>query len=196
MMLPCKYFITSTGCGRGNTCQYSHDTTITTNTPDPILLLMFGNENQPLGQNLRPIATKLIACRFLAKGHCQKGEDCPFSHGTEPAAPSQKSSVTPLCSFFARGRCQRGDNCPFSHEIEVETSSETPFRTTCSFFSRGKCTRGSNCLYLHTSIEPDHKETKHLYTQHTQKTGSISSTATDTSFDALNVPSAATKNYV
>ncbi|TGO31201.1 hypothetical protein BPAE_0001g00960 [Botrytis paeoniae] len=194
-MLPCKYFITSTGCGRGDACQYSHDTAITTNTPDSILSLISNDENQPSGQNLRPIATKLITCKFLARGHCQKGEDCPFSHGIEPATPSQKPSATPLCSFFARGRCQRGDNCPFSHEIEVKASSKTLLRTTCIFFARGKCTKGSDCLYLHSPIEPDHNATKLPDTQNTKKTRPFSSTAIDTSFAVLNVPSAVTKNY-
>ncbi|KAF7892935.1 uncharacterized protein EAF02_000473 [Botrytis sinoallii] len=195
MMIPCKYFITATGCGRGSTCQYSHDTTITKHMPDLILSLISNDENQPPGQNSRPIATKLIACRFLAKGHCQKGEDCPFSHGIEPATPSQKPSATPLCSFFARGRCQRGNNCPFSHEIEVKTSSQTPVRTTCIFFARGKCTKGSDCLYLHNPIVPDHNETKPPDTQHTKKTYTFSSTAIDTSSAVLDVPSAVTKNY-
>lgn len=196
MMIPCKYFVTSTGCGRGSTCQYSHDTTITKHMPDLILSLISNDENQPPGQNLRPVATKLIACRFLAKGHCQKGEDCPFSHEIEPATPPQKPSATPLCSFFARGRCQRGNNCPFSHETEVKASSKTPVRTTCIFFARGRCTKGSDCLYLHNPIEPGHNETKPLDTQYAKKTHSFSPTAINTSSAVLDVPSVLTKNYV
>ncbi|TGO41362.1 hypothetical protein BHYA_0023g00670 [Botrytis hyacinthi] len=195
MMIPCKYFITSTGCGRGSTCQYSHDTTTTKHMPDLILSLISNEENQPPGQNLRPIATKIIACRFLAKGHCQKGEDCPFSHGIEPATPSQNPSATLLRSFFARGRCQRGNNCPFSHEIEVKDSSKAPIRTTCTFFARGKCTKGSDCPYLHNPIESDYNETKPRDTQYIKKTYPFSSTAIDTSSALPDVPSAVTKNY-
>ncbi|KAF7906400.1 hypothetical protein EAF00_000679 [Botryotinia globosa] len=163
--------------------------------PNVILSLIPNEENPPPGQNLRPISTKLIACRFLAKGHCQKGEDCPFSHGIEPSTPSQKTSATPLCSFFARGRCQRGNNCPFSHEVGVKASSQNPVRTTCIFFARGKCTKGSDCPFLHNPIESDNNGTKPPDTQYTKKTYPFSSTPIDTSSAVLDVPSAVTKSY-
>ncbi|KAJ8070578.1 hypothetical protein OCU04_000951 [Sclerotinia nivalis] len=117
MMLPCKYFATLAGCGRGNSCQYSHDASTKTNAPQSIHSLNIKNGNPLPSQPLRPQAQKLIACKFFAKGLCQKGDDCPFSHEVTMAAASGIPPRSRICSFFTRGQCTRGNRCQFEHTL-------------------------------------------------------------------------------
>ena len=54
-----------------------------------------------------------MPCRFWLQGHCEKGDQCPFMHPTEPQ--QHVSSLIPCKFFFDRGFCRNGDACPFSH---------------------------------------------------------------------------------
>lgn len=111
-MLLCKYFITPAGCGRGSLCQYSHDSDTTTNALAHMSLLDLNNENKPPIQRLRPTSQKLIACKYFAKGLCQKGDDCLFNHEIKMA-----SLHSQICHFFAKGKCIQGDDCRFLHTL-------------------------------------------------------------------------------
>ncbi|KAG4031463.1 hypothetical protein MFRU_009g02370 [Monilinia fructicola] len=87
-MVPCKYFTTITGCGRGEVCRYSHETDSTAAALPSMDRLDLNIENQRPSQLLRPQSQALIACKFFAKGLCQKGDGCPFSHELKMSASS------------------------------------------------------------------------------------------------------------
>lgn len=67
-------------------------------------------------------------CHFYARGACQKGANCRFSHERATASAgetaseqsqeiAQKDSRAEIpCHFFAKGGCRSGDDCPFLHE--------------------------------------------------------------------------------
>lgn len=51
-----------------------------------------------------------LLCRFFAKGLCNRGYDCSYSHSLQ-AKP-------PVCQFFGSYRgCRNGDSCLFSHDM-------------------------------------------------------------------------------
>ncbi|KAI7818291.1 hypothetical protein BC939DRAFT_427968 [Gamsiella multidivaricata] len=83
-------------------------------------------------------------CRFFLKGHCSKGNNCPFRHvRTDP-------SKAVVCKHWLRGLCKKGDNCEFLHEYNLRKMPE------CWFYSKyGECNSGSECIYLH--IDPESK---------------------------------------
>ncbi|VDM30826.1 unnamed protein product [Hydatigera taeniaeformis] len=75
-------------------------------------------------------------CRFYLEGRCNKGSECPFSHGFTPAKKQE------LCKFYATGGCSKGSGCPFLH-------GEFP----CKFFHLSKnCYHGSNCKFSHEPL--------------------------------------------
>lgn len=84
-----------------------------------------------------------LLCRYWARGHCSRGEDCWYVHAkheeaeetgnhtnasspssTARAAPSQKQAVE-SCRFFARDRCNKGERCPFLHDALGNTVMES-----------------------------------------------------------------------
>ncbi|KAF8937871.1 cleavage and polyadenylation-specific factor 4-like protein [Dissophora ornata] len=83
-------------------------------------------------------------CRFFLKGHCSKGNNCPFRHvRTDP-------SKAVVCKHWLRGLCKKGDNCEFLHEYNLRKMPE------CWFYSKyGECNNGTECIYLH--IDPESK---------------------------------------
>uniref|UniRef100_A0A915EXN6 C3H1-type domain-containing protein n=1 Tax=Echinococcus canadensis TaxID=519352 RepID=A0A915EXN6_9CEST len=77
-------------------------------------------------------------CRFYLEGRCNKGYECPFSHGFTPAKKQE------LCKFYATGSCSKGSSCPFLH-------GEFP----CKFFHLSKnCYHGSSCKFSHKPLTP------------------------------------------
>ncbi|KAL5972080.1 Zinc finger CCCH domain-containing protein 4 [Taenia solium] len=77
-------------------------------------------------------------CRFYLEGRCNKGSECPFSHGFTPAKKQE------LCKFYATGGCSKGSSCPFLH-------GEFP----CKFFHLSKnCYHGGNCKFSHKPLTP------------------------------------------
>jgi len=106
----------------------------------------------------RHTARTVPACRFYAKGHCNRGDDCTFRHDKETYAPevvqSSKDSSKPLCRYYMKGGCNKGALCPFRHDDTFRTNGEEgPARRAapCRFFSIGKCTKGDSCPFQHDS---------------------------------------------
>ena len=58
--------------------------------------------------------TKKTVCRNFAKGHCDKGDGCAFSHSAKLVAAKK----TP-CNQHVLGLCSRGKECRFSHNQEL-----------------------------------------------------------------------------
>lgn len=100
---------------------------------------------------LRPAAKKQppgighrAPCSFFARGACNRGEACPFSHSTQgsiraettgdnnspkgisskPAdAPDSRSQIP--CHFYLKGTCLKGSACPFSHPSQYKKGPDT-----------------------------------------------------------------------
>ncbi|QSZ28709.1 hypothetical protein DSL72_003209 [Monilinia vaccinii-corymbosi] len=125
MLLPCKYFLTLDGCGRGVSCQYSHVTDSTAIAFSSKGWLGLNHKNQRPKQLLRPQAQAVIACKLLAKGLCQKGDDCPLSHEFEVSASPRIPPRNVICSFFVRGKCNKGDDCKFQHTLAKSNGHST-----------------------------------------------------------------------
>merc|ERR1712050_443154 len=56
-----------------------------------------------------------IRCMFFAKGRCNRGEACQFSHNMEDEGPAPMVMESEPCKFWARGRCMRGSSCAYVH---------------------------------------------------------------------------------
>lgn len=120
-MLPCKYYKTAAGCGRGDSCRYSHDTESTANTPLSMDSLDVNLGNESVSQLLRPQAKALIACKFFAKGRCQNGGYCEYSHEVQAAA-APRMPLSNVCSFLIMGKCTKGNICSFLHDLNEPES--------------------------------------------------------------------------
>ncbi|CAK0794491.1 unnamed protein product, partial [Prorocentrum cordatum] len=60
---------------------------------------------------------KTRLCVHYAKGHCARGEDCGFAHGSGDVRTAPDFSHTRPCRSFARARrCRQGDACRFAHD--------------------------------------------------------------------------------
>ena len=56
-------------------------------------------------------------CYAYERGECTRGENCRFSHGSEPTyGGGGGGGGAPVCYAHQRGECTRGDSCKFSHE--------------------------------------------------------------------------------
>ena len=95
-------------------------------------------------------------CRHWARGFCNRGVSCGFSHtGPTPSGEPRstgadaeqiaynKSHVS--CKDFSAGKCNRGERCKFAH-IGAGPKRGTP---SCRDWAAGTCTRGDMCKYKH-----------------------------------------------
>ena len=73
-------------------------------------------------------ARKHVACRDWARGQCQRGPACRFSHSgkelkvVKDPARAVRNEDPENCRDFARGRCSR-NHCKFSHGQPVEAKA-------------------------------------------------------------------------
>ena len=97
-------------------------------------------------------------CYAYERGECTRGENCKFSHGSEPTYGGfgGGGGGTPVCYAHQRGECTRGDSCKFSHEEGGgDGGSRPPSRGysgsvgVCFAFLKGECTRGDSCRFSH-----------------------------------------------
>merc|ERR1712130_743588 len=56
-------------------------------------------------------------CWFAARGHCEKGTFCPYSHDATSTAPAIVSGAP--CWYFMNTICAKGAACPFDHDINA-----------------------------------------------------------------------------
>eukprot|EP00037_Helgoeca_nana_P010434 m.91789 g.91789 ORF g.91789 m.91789 type:complete len:747 (+) comp20203_c0_seq1:164-2404(+) len=77
-------------------------------------------------------------CKFWARGSCQKGDKCPFSHDRS----MELGEI--ICRFHVSGNCLKGDTCPYSHDLKL---------LPCRFFhgKNGRCGR-PGCPFSHGAI--------------------------------------------
>lgn len=88
-------------------------------------------------------------CRHWAKGYCQMGDRCAFSHSGRAGQEVQ------ACRHWTRGFCQLGARCNFAHEgspgsqNSTESKSVTASAPRCRHYARGNCYM-ENCRFAHT----------------------------------------------
>lgn len=120
----------------------------------------------------RPMDPKFrtVPCWHFAKGFCERGADCSFSHESVPPGQEvteRRGSV--VCRHWSKGYCMRGEACNFAHgEQEPEALTRkrpNPFvmalpaakscrtRTeVCRHFARGYCALANRCLFAHEDV--------------------------------------------
>ncbi|TBU30635.1 hypothetical protein BD311DRAFT_690392 [Dichomitus squalens] len=69
-------------------------------------------------------STTFGSCKFYARGACNKGTACPFSHPATAIVPKGESDLSSMqasafgsvaCKFFVKGNCSKGSTCSFWH---------------------------------------------------------------------------------
>jgi hypothetical protein len=105
-------------------------------------------------------------CRNFAKGKCNRGDECQYSHGvaastgpapTKTRAPrasgGARSTGPKECNEFADGgECSYGDECRYKHgpsdkrDLSVKKRREPG---PCYQFAEGKCEYGTECRFSH-----------------------------------------------
>eukprot|EP00041_Stephanoeca_diplocostata_P026441 m.713093 g.713093 ORF g.713093 m.713093 type:complete len:513 (+) comp22969_c0_seq7:259-1797(+) len=84
-------------------------------------------------------------CIFWAKGSCQNGSKCMFSHDKEPDCGKV------VCKYHISGSCMKGDACSYSHNLKL---------LPCRFFHRSVrgCQHGllggDACKFSHDPLTP------------------------------------------
>ncbi|CAK0893516.1 unnamed protein product [Prorocentrum cordatum] len=64
---------------------------------------------------------KTRLCNYYASGHCARGSDCGFAHGSGELRTAPDFSYTQQCRSFAKtGACGQGDACKFAHSWEQQ----------------------------------------------------------------------------
>jgi len=102
---------------------------------------------EPLAYDLHEAkeAVANVMCKFFARGLCNEGTSCRFSHeGVQDAAAAQAGMP---CPWFAKGYCNEGDACPLVHDGTV--TQRQPTAVQCKYFAKGFCSRGDGCNFLH-----------------------------------------------
>ena len=71
---------------------------------------------------------KKIPCKFFAKGKCNDGKGCPFSHKrtrspSRGASPKGEAKVP--CWSWIRGNCPKGKECKFHHDPKAAPKKGT-----------------------------------------------------------------------
>ena len=83
-----------------------------------------------------------VPCKYWLEGNCGKGNECSFSHDSQP-----KTQTTEICKFFLTGSCLKGKKCPYSHDTSL---------VPCKFYhTKGFCTMGNACKYSHNPIDKE-----------------------------------------
>ncbi|KAF5314208.1 hypothetical protein D9758_017837 [Tetrapyrgos nigripes] len=158
----CQYLSRQGGCPLGSQCAFRHHLTpdeyraatgqprsASSHADDQIQQL----DSIPLGH----------ACKFFAKGVCNKGSQCPFRHDALPNSPLsptasdshvQPSAKMPIrCHFYAKNSCRNGDSCPYLHETDEVKKDENVRLKPCRYFAEGKCHRGNKCTFAHDGAD-------------------------------------------
>lgn len=124
-------------------------------------------QGEALGPRSRPAGP--APCHFFARGLCNKGDNCVYSHAGSSKATTSKDimSADPPrpqlpCRFFADGRCAKGEKCLYAHiqpttvtseesrSEHIETLTDPGLNIVCKFFARGACLHGDLCAFPHS----------------------------------------------
>jgi hypothetical protein len=102
---------------------------------------------------LKPFFAKKPDCMFFVRGHCNKGNRCPFRHNTFAREGSLE-----VCKMWERkGECSDAlcrhlhpRTIHHSHSANTIVANESlPLRPDCIFFMKGRCTKGESCIFRH-----------------------------------------------
>jgi len=139
--LPCRFWSQGT-CMKGDQCSFSHSN-LTSSSGALSVGTSPGHGALSSASNWRAgpaphVATRIGSCKFYARGSCQAGNSCHFSHlgpetTTALSSPPRANALAAVsfnqtaafgirspCKFFLQGRCT-AQQCPFLH-----TKGSTP----------------------------------------------------------------------
>ena len=126
------------------------------------------SQNSSSNPRVRDSSKRDRICQFYLKGHCKKGEQCPYKHERPSSAP-RKDTTPPCREFLKKGPCTYGDNCKFSHEAAAAPRTKAKARAK----AKGKvavCMDGREVATTRES-EPRDKSRLQLRPQDTLRPG-------------------------
>lgn len=113
-------------------------------------------------------------CRHWARGYCQMGGACNFSHTGAPGPDHTTPQAAQVSNFgsadcrhwIGKGYCSMGVQCNFSHagvpgsgsgdssNFKSGISTDRKRTEVCRHFARGNCSRGETCSFIHAAEAP------------------------------------------
>jgi E3 ubiquitin-protein ligase makorin len=121
---PCRFFNTASGCRYASLCRFSH----TISGPSTI------RSNKAASTSTS--STSREVCRFFAAGHCNRGDQCWYSHENplKLSANSPKvapSPVPPKEPVNANHNIEEGNDCQSSKEKDAVKRGEPDICCIC-----------------------------------------------------------------
>lgn len=104
-MPPCRFYISPTGCARGDTCRYQH------------IASSYSPEKRPRkleNSGLVPSLTDLLRQNNISNA------DTLHPNPQSAASITSQPRIQTPCRFFALGVCKNGDECRFLHPRVTE----------------------------------------------------------------------------
>lgn len=95
------------------------------------------------------------ACRFYARGLCNKGDRCEFSHLNK-----KKQAPRPVCRDWKEGKCRRGKDCRFSHNESSDSHGNAARQTQADALFITKAVEEATLSLALTTKVRDSKETE------------------------------------
>lgn len=109
------------------------------------------SESSATGRRSTKQFSKTQMCKYLVRGFCMQGPNCPFAHSQEELQHRPDLSCTKLCPklFGSEGYCSN-PSCTYAHSKDQLRASERFYKTKgCRFWEAGNCKLGDKCRFAH-----------------------------------------------
>jgi len=146
--VPCRHFVRTGSCSRGNLCDFKHDTSLAygyygagVNMPG-VNMPLRGQVFPTFYSPVRPPPLRQLPLPFPSS----------VVYHTQPTTDNLPSNVVRMrrsanpCRHWQNGLCRLGKSCGFAHDQTIPQK----FRTTpCRHWLKGACRLGEACGFAH-----------------------------------------------